>query len=81
MEGAVSLAHHPIAKTCGRLSQELTELAGNWQGKETPTDYAVVTRRGNERKAEAAGLAGWPGAGAVPLRRGGWWGQSGVACG
>ena len=42
----MSLAHHPIAKTCGRLSQELTELAGNWQGKETPTDYGQVTRRG-----------------------------------
>ena len=66
MEGAVSLAHRPIAKTCGRLPQELTELAGNWQGKETPTDYTAVTRRRNKRKGGDNGLAGGAGVGRCP---------------
>ena len=58
MEGAVSLAHRPIAKTCGRLPQELTELAGNWQGKETPTDYGRVTHRGLKGRRNSSQLPG-----------------------
>ena len=62
---AVTTADQRFLRQNGRETAreklETAENAGSWhrdcKGKETPTDYAAVTRRGNERKAEDNGLA------------------------
>ena len=54
----VSLAHHPIAKTCGRLPQELTELAGNWQGKGNAPGLRGGNAPGFEKEGGTAASGG-----------------------